>query len=178
MLGRSPDSWRPIPVVLSLSFSSGLSRPTATASMEEWLTLIDGFVETTLRNVPTLWIGPVAAGQANPPGEILTSGRNALWHYTTEMSKEAIKREMESLGMYNLTLQATVWDGSSYGEKVALVQAMMVCHALFEKHQIFMLFFSPKNFYDVVVNCYAWHLGVITDLFMEIVNWLSRLETT
>ena len=33
---------------------------------------------------------------------------------------------MDSLGLYNMTLQASSWDGSGYGERVALVQAMMV----------------------------------------------------
>ncbi|KAI9884502.1 MAG: hypothetical protein M1823_003717 [Watsoniomyces obsoletus] len=125
LLARSPDSWRPIPIIHSLSLSTGLSWPTATASMEEWLSLIDSFVETSLRNTPTLWLGPVAAGHLKPPGLILSQGNNALWHYTLEMSKEAKTREMETLGMYNLTMQATSWDGSSYGEKVAMVQAMM-----------------------------------------------------
>ncbi len=42
------------------------------------------------------------------------------------MAKEARLREVESLGMYNLTLQAGSWDGSGYGMRVGLVQAMMV----------------------------------------------------
>ncbi len=33
---------------------------------------------------------------------------------------------MDVLGMYNLTLQANSWDGSFYGLRVGLVQAMMV----------------------------------------------------
>ena len=33
---------------------------------------------------------------------------------------------MDALGMYNMSLQASSWDGSAYGERVGLVQAMMV----------------------------------------------------
>ncbi len=33
---------------------------------------------------------------------------------------------MDALGLYNMSFQASSWDGSAYGEKVALVQAMMV----------------------------------------------------
>lgn len=33
---------------------------------------------------------------------------------------------MDALGLYNMSLQASSWDGSAYGERVALVQAMMV----------------------------------------------------
>ncbi len=46
------------------------------------------------------------------------------------MAKEARAREMDALGVYNLTLQAASWDGSAYGERVALVQAMMVSLAM------------------------------------------------
>lgn len=90
--------------------------------MDEWVTMAD----SSTRNVPFLWLGPNAAGHLKPPGQILSQGNNALWHYTIEMAKEAHARELDALGMYNLTLQAVSWDGSTYGLKVALVQAMMV----------------------------------------------------
>ena len=122
----APDSYRPIPIILSQSLGIALAWPTATASMGEWLSLADSFSETSSRNTPFLWLGPVAAGHLKPPGQILSQGNNALWHYTVEMNKEARRRRMDTLALYNLTLQASSWDGSSYGEKVALVQAMMV----------------------------------------------------
>lgn len=68
-----------------------------------------------------------AAGHPKPPGQTLSEGNNALWHYTIETAKEARSRQVEPLGMYNLTLQANSWDGSYYGSRVVLVQAMMVC---------------------------------------------------
>lgn len=90
--------------------------------MDEWVSLAD----SSGRNVPFLWIGPNAAGHLKPPGQILSEGNNAIWHYTLEMGKEARSREVDALAMYNLTLQANSWDGSGYGMRVALVQAMMV----------------------------------------------------
>ena len=90
--------------------------------MDEWIALADA----SSRSVPFLWLGPNAAGHLKPPAQILSQGNNALWHYTVEMAKEARAREIDALGMYNMTLQATSWDGSGYGEKVAIVQAMMV----------------------------------------------------
>ncbi|KAL9116804.1 MAG: hypothetical protein Q9187_006665 [Circinaria calcarea] len=90
--------------------------------MDEWITLADA----SSRNVPFLWVGPNAAGHLKPPAQILSQGNNALWHYTVEMAKEARAREIDALGMYNMTLQATSWDGSGYGQKVAIVQAMMI----------------------------------------------------
>ncbi|KAI9797497.1 MAG: hypothetical protein M1835_000053 [Candelina submexicana] len=126
LLAKDPGSYKPVPVVHSLSLSISLFWPTATASMDEWLKLADA----SARNTPFLWLGPVAAGHLKPPGQILSQGNNALWHYTVEMAKEARLREMDSLGMYNLTLQANSWDGSNYGEGIALVQAMMIINWL------------------------------------------------
>lgn len=122
LLGRDPDAYKPIPVIHSLSLSTSLSWATATSSMDEWVSLADA----SGRNVPFLWIGPNAAGHLKPPGQIMSQGNNALWHYTIETEKEAKARELDALGMYNLTLQANSWDGSSYGLRVGLVQAMMV----------------------------------------------------
>ncbi|MCJ1303336.1 hypothetical protein MMC08_006144 [Hypocenomyce scalaris] len=126
IVSKDPDSYKPIPVILSVSLSTSLSWPAATASMDEWLSLADA----SQRNVPFLWVGPTAAGHLKPPGQILSQGNNALWHYTVEQAKEAKARELDALEMYNLTLQAASWDGSSYGQKVALVQAMMILNWL------------------------------------------------
>jgi hypothetical protein len=79
------------------------------------------------RRLPFLWLGPAAAGHLRPPALILGQGNDALWHFNVEIGKEARAREMEVLGMYNATLQASSWDGTRYGMKVALMQAMMVC---------------------------------------------------
>ncbi|KAL8667033.1 MAG: hypothetical protein Q9202_000955 [Teloschistes flavicans] len=122
ILHREIDSYKPVPVIHSLSLATSLSWPTATSSMDEWVSLAD----SSQRNVPFLWVGPNAAGHLKPPSQILSQGNNALWHYTIEMAKEAEARELDALGMYNLTLQAGSWDGSFYGQKVVLVQAMMV----------------------------------------------------
>lgn len=121
--------------------------------MDEWLTLAD----PSQRNMPFLWVGPNAAGHLKPPGQILSQGNNALWHYTVEQSKEAKARELDTLGMYNLTLQAASWDGSSYGLKVALVQAMMV--------SLIPLTRCPVR-------------GLLTSLYDQIINWLSRVDST
>ena len=122
LLGQSPESYKPVPIIHSISLGASLSWPIATASMDEWITLADA----SLRNSPILWVGPTAAGHLKPPGLILNQGNNALWHYTIEMAKEAKSRDLDALGMYNLSLQASSWDGSGYGQKVTLVQAMMV----------------------------------------------------
>lgn len=103
--------------------------------------------------MPYLWIGANAAGHLKPPGQILSEGNNAIWHYTLEMAEEAKNRQIDFLGMYNLTLQANSWDGSNYGARVGLVQAMMVGSS------------SPSL---------EWSLADDN----EIINWLSRVDST
>ena len=95
--------------------------------MDEWVTLADA----SGRNIPILWVGPNAAGPLQPPGHILSEGNSPLWHYTLETARGAKARQLDALGMYNLTLQANSWDGSNYGLKVGLVQAMMVKYSRF-----------------------------------------------
>jgi hypothetical protein len=90
--------------------------------MDEWIS----FSSYLDRNLPFLWLGPAAAGHLKPPALILEQGNNALWHFNIEMGKEARARNMDVLGMYNATLQASSWDGTWYGGRVALMQAMMV----------------------------------------------------
>ena len=121
-LAKDPDSYKPVPVIHSLGLATSLSWPAATTSMDEWLAVADA----SSRNVPFLWLGPNAAGHLKPPGQIMSQGNNALWHYTIEMTKEARSREIDALGLYNLTLQAGSWDGSNYAQRVLLVEAMMV----------------------------------------------------
>ncbi|KAI9888258.1 MAG: hypothetical protein M1814_000797 [Vezdaea aestivalis] len=118
------DSYKPIPVIHTLSLGSSLSWPAATSSMDEILAHTDA--ASSGRGFPLLWLGPVAAGHLKPPSLIMSQGNNALWHYTIEMTKEAESRDMDVLNFYNLTIQANSWDGSAYGERVAVVQAMMV----------------------------------------------------
>ena len=90
--------------------------------MDEWVSLADA----SGRSIPFLWLGPNGAGHLKPPGQILSQGNNAIWHCTIETEKEAKSRELDDLGMYTLTLRANSWDGSFYGQKVGLVQAVMV----------------------------------------------------
>ena len=122
LLNKDPHSWKPIAIIQSLGLSTGFRWQVATESMDEWLTIAD----ESGRNSPFLWLGPNAAGHLKPPDKIMQEGNNALWHYTIEMGKEAARRGVDHLALYNSTLQASSFDGSSYGERVALVHAMEV----------------------------------------------------
>ena len=96
-----PDAYKPIPIIHSLSSATSLSLSKATDSMDEWITLADA----SGRNIPILWVGPTAGGH-----HLQTQGdAGARWQYTLETAREAEARQVEALGMYNLTLQANGW---------------------------------------------------------------------
>ena len=126
ILDQDPHSWKPVGIIHSLGLSVGFDWSKATESVDEWLTVADN----SGRNTPFLWVGPNAAGHLKQPSRIMQEGNNALWHYTLLMANEAKRRGVEALNSYNLTLQATSWDGSNYDERVALVQAMMIINWL------------------------------------------------
>jgi len=149
LLDANPHSWKPVPIIHSLGISTSFNWQTATESMDEWLTIADA----SGRNTPFVWLGPNAAGHLKPPGKIMQEGNNALWHYSLMMGSEARRRGVEHLNFYNMTLQAASWDGSSYGERVNLVQAMMVSVLLYTT-------------YDQLL------------IYVQIINWLARLEST
>ena len=142
--------------------------------MDEWVTLAD----LSQKNVPFLWVGPNAAGHLKPPSQILSQGNNALWHYTIEMAKEAESRSLDALGMYNFTLQAGSWDGSYYGQKVVLVQAMMVRFPDFLYYSGSPLIFAHRIDYQLA---FATRINIIYNIACgmfrdELLHELSRIS--
>ncbi|EAW14051.1 uncharacterized protein ACLA_070840 [Aspergillus clavatus NRRL 1] len=122
LLSLADGQKKPVPVIHSVSLSASFSLPIAKNSMDEWLAL----AKTTNRNTPFLWIGPTAAGHQRPTTANNIPANSAVWQYALDTTGAARSRGMDVLGMYNATLQAASWDGKHYGEKVALMQAMMV----------------------------------------------------
>lgn len=110
---------KPIPVIHSLSHSTSFSVQIAMASMVEWHAL----AKASGRDTPFLWVGPTAPGQqrSSKPSD------GTVWQYSLDTAEAARNMRMDTLGMYNATLQAESFDGTHYGERVSLLQAMMVC---------------------------------------------------
>lgn len=92
--------------------------------MDEWLRV----ARATGCRTHSLWIGPTAPGHPAEHGTGLADQR--AWQYTFDTAGAARDRRMDVLNLYNATVQATSWDGTHFGERVSLVQAMMVCAAL------------------------------------------------
>ena len=74
-----------------------------------------------------LWIGPTAAGHVDIKDR---KGNQEIWDFDRNMAKIANENDIEVLKMWNLTVQASSYDGLHFGEKVAITQAMMVVNWL------------------------------------------------
>ena len=55
---------------------------------------------------------------------------SAVWNFSEEIAGVAREKHFDVLRLYNLTIQAVSRDGENYGQKVALVEAMMVINWL------------------------------------------------
>lgn len=77
-----------------------------------------------------LFLGPPAFGINKSPSTAPKEGNFAVWNYHTLVAPAAKEKHFDVLSLYNLTLQASSVDGEKFGEKVALVEAMMVINFL------------------------------------------------
>lgn len=123
LVPQAPRSrYKPIPIIHSIA-PIPFTQAVANQSLLEVLALAD----ESQRKTPMLWIGPTAPGHASP------RTRNCvqeIWAYDEEMAKAAAQNDIEILRMYNMTVQANTYGRASFGEKVAITQAMMVINWL------------------------------------------------
>ncbi|KAL2071412.1 hypothetical protein VTL71DRAFT_12647 [Oculimacula yallundae] len=123
--GKS-NPWQPSPMIFSFGHGSAFDTDTATRAMDEWVTL----ATQAERNIPMLFLGPPAFGLNKVPSSAPNIGNLAVWNFHTEMMPVAKEKHFDVLSLYNLTLQASSVDGERFGEKVALVEAMMIINWL------------------------------------------------
>lgn len=123
LVPRAPrSSYRPIPIIHSLSPAT-VSTNDAAVSLLKFMDLADD----SGRKTPMLWIGPTAAGHIELKDR---KGNQEIWDFDRKMATTANENDIDVLGMWNLTVQATSWDGMRFGSKVAVTQAMMVINWL------------------------------------------------
>jgi hypothetical protein len=121
-----PNPWQPTPLIFSFSHASSFDVETTRRATEEWYALATG----AERNLPMLFLGPPAFGVNKAPGTLPKDGNAAVWNYQEQVSGIARENHFEVLSLYNLTMQASSPDGERFGERVALVEAMMVINWL------------------------------------------------
>ncbi len=123
LVPQAPRSkYKPIPIIHSLA-PTHFTQEAANQSLLEILALAD----ESQRKTPMLWIGPTAPG---PIGAKDRKGVQEVWAYDREMAKAATQNDIEVLKLYNMTVQANTCSGGSFGERVAITQAMMVINWL------------------------------------------------
>ena len=122
LVPRAPPShYKPIPTVFSLTAQHSTSA--ASKTLDELIHHLDA----TRRKTPILWLGPNAQGRlADKTG----ASQQDIWRFSDEMTSAATTRDVEVINMWNMTVQASSYDGKHYGEAVAITQAMMVINWL------------------------------------------------
>lgn len=127
LVPEAPRSkYKPIPIIFSVS-PNHFSQDLANQSLTEFLSLAD----ESQRKTPMLWIGPTAATSVESKDRI---SMPEIWKFDRFMAKAAADNDIEVIKMYNMTAQASTIDGLSFGEGVAIVQAMMVVNWLSRLH--------------------------------------------
>lgn len=116
------SNYKPVPVIHSLSPST-VSTEIAGKSMVEFLALADA----SKRKTPMLWIGPTAVGHIDIKDR---KGNQEIWDFDKQLAHVAAQNDVEVLKMWNVTVQASSWNGLRFSEKVAITQAMMVINWL------------------------------------------------
>lgn len=106
-----------------VSFGPDLTVAQQSQAIDEWSALAIG----AERNIPKLFLGPEAHPlDFNEMGVMGTVETGYALRFQKDIAAIAKQRRFEVLRTYNLTVEASSKYGGTYGEKVALVKAMMV----------------------------------------------------
>lgn len=82
------------------------------------------------RQLPMLLVTPNAAGDKKPDEWLVSQGNKALVGFERAMAIEAARRRIDHLGTWNMSIQATLYDGVHMDLRGNLVKAMMVLNWL------------------------------------------------
>lgn len=94
----------------------------------EWLDTILESIK--LSNWHGLFVTPNAAGKDKPDEWIISQGNKALMIYEEAVDIEVVKRGIDHLGTWNMSIQSSKYDGVHLDMRGNLVKAMMVINWL------------------------------------------------
>ncbi|KXJ93823.1 hypothetical protein Micbo1qcDRAFT_158710 [Microdochium bolleyi] len=80
--------------------------------------------------LPILLVTPNAAGELKPDEWLLSQGNKALVRFEKTMAVEAARRRIDHLGTWNMSVQASLYDGVHMDMRGNLVKAMLVLNWL------------------------------------------------
>lgn len=97
-----------------------------------WLETVIFVIHEVNRHTPWhgLFLTPNAAGKEKPDEWIVTQGNKALMLFEEAVGIEALKKGIEHLGTWNMSIQSNKYDGVHLDMKGNLVKAMMVLNWL------------------------------------------------
>jgi hypothetical protein len=116
----SPSVGKPTPIIYSLTSSHSTSA--ATKNLDDLIL----YADATKRKTPMLWVGPPASCHREGKEG---AAQQDVWRFSMEMAQASKDRDVESLGLWNMTVQAN-GNGRNFGEGVAITQAMMASHLI------------------------------------------------
>ncbi|KAI1433579.1 hypothetical protein GGR50DRAFT_667701 [Xylaria sp. CBS 124048] len=108
----------------------------------QWLNTVLEVIDTKLRlrmrlrtlqrekNMSILLMTPNAAGEKKPDKYLVTQGNKALMGFEHAMGLEAERLNIDHLGTWNMSIQATMYDGVHMDMRGNLLKAMMVVNWL------------------------------------------------
>lgn len=91
---------------------------------------IAGKERGTRSHLPILLVTPNAAGELKPDEWLVSQGNKALMRFEKTMAVEAGRRQIDHLGTWNMSVQASLYDGVHMDLRGNLVKAMMVLNWL------------------------------------------------
>lgn len=94
----------------------------------DWLDTILGII--TISNWHGLFVTPNAAGKRKPDEWLVSQGNKALMIYEEAVGIEVVKRGIDHLGTWNMSIQSSKYDGVHLDMRGNLVKAMMVINWL------------------------------------------------
>lgn len=98
------------------------------------LDYIDTMIQVITSKVGMKWDGlfvtPSAAGKDKPVKWVASQGSEALMRYEETIGREVVKRGLDHLGTWNMSVQARKYDGVHLDMRGNLVKAMMVINWL------------------------------------------------
>lgn len=128
---------------LKADISHRLHKPTAfifghglwsDLDLQKTMNWLDEIIATITGTIGTDWAGlfvtPNAAGKEKPDEWIVSQGNKALVLFEEGVLIEAAKRGVESLGTWNMSIQASKYDGVHLDMRGNLLKAMMVLNWL------------------------------------------------
>jgi hypothetical protein len=126
-LSIGPPSRLPKAFILGHGLWSDLDLPKTVDWLDTMIRVITGQVGLEWEG---LFVTPNAAGKQKPDRWIVSQGNEALMRYEEKVGGEVVRRGLDHLGTWNMSIQARKYDGVHLDLRGNLVKGMMIMNWL------------------------------------------------